>query len=108
MLGVSKSTFGRSTSYKLIVAMGVLLATIWVNMPQTDVHINDRLSVHFFSVAFLSFMSVSGIPAFLEERAVFKRERHNGLYGPGAYVLANSMVNVPFLFICSLLFSVIW
>ena len=68
---------------------------------------NDRLSVHFFSVAFLAFMSVAGIPAFLEERQVFVRERLNGLYGPGAYVLAQSISTIPFLFLCSLLFTVI-
>lgn len=52
-------------------------------------------------------MSVAGIPAFLEERQVFVRERMNGLYGPGAYVLANSLVALPYLFICVLLFVVI-
>jgi len=69
--------------------------------------IDDRLSVHFFSVAFLGFMSVAGIPSFLEERAVFVRERNNGLYGPGAYVLANSIVTIPFLFVCATVFAVI-
>lgn len=68
---------------------------------------NDRLSVHFFSVAFLGFMSVAGIPAFLEERQVFLRERLNGLYGPGAYVIANSLCTLPYLFVCALLFAVI-
>lgn len=68
---------------------------------------NDRLSVHFYSVAFLGFMSVAGIPAFLEERQVFVRERLNGLYGPGAYVLANSVITLPYLFICTLLFTVL-
>ena len=52
-------------------------------------------------------MSVAGIPAFLEERQVFVRERMNGLYGPGSYVLANSIVTLPYLFLCVLLFSVI-
>ncbi len=52
-------------------------------------------------------MSVAGIPAFLEERQVFVRERMNGLYGPGAYVLANSIVTLPYLFLCVVLFSVI-
>lgn len=113
-LGLIKSTVG----------MGVLLATVWVNLAQnssrvvsqtrsqTLVHClmitqNDRLSVHFFSVAFLGFMSVAGIPAFLEERLVFTRERMNGLYGPGAYVIANTIVTVPYLFVCALLFAVI-
>lgn len=35
------------------------------------------------------------------------RERMNGLYGPGAYVLANSIVTLPYLFICVTLFSVL-
>jgi hypothetical protein len=69
---------------------------------------NDRLSVHFFSVAFLGFMSVAGIPSFLEERNVFMRERLNGLYGPGPYVIANTVVNVPFLAICTMVFCLIW
>lgn len=52
-------------------------------------------------------MSVAGIPAFLEERQVFVRERMNGLYGPGAYVLANTLCTLPYLFVCALLFAVI-
>lgn len=52
-------------------------------------------------------MSVAGIPAFLEERQVFVRERMNGLYGPGAYVLANSIVTLPYLFLCAVLFAVL-
>ena len=63
--------------------------------------------MHFYSVAFLGFMSVAGIPAFLEERLVFVRERMNGLYGPAAYVLANSIVTLPYLFLCALLFAVL-
>jgi hypothetical protein len=45
--------------------MGVMLATIWIRLPQVDSRINDRLGVHFYSVAFLAFMSVAGIPAFV-------------------------------------------
>ena len=52
-------------------------------------------------------MSVAGIPAFLEERLVFTRERMNGLYGPGAYVFANTVVTLPYLFVCATLFAVI-
>jgi len=89
------------------VGMGVMLATIWIHLGTSSDNINDRLSVFFFSVAFLGFMSVAGIPAFLEERAVFVRERANGLYGPGAYVLANTIAGVPFLFTCVLFFTVI-
>jgi hypothetical protein len=109
------------------VGMGILLATVWVNLAQEDIKIvrccpsschphlkfilctqNDRLSIHFFSVAFLGFMSVAGIPSFLEERHVFVRERLNGLYGPGPYVIANSVISAPFLAICTMVFCLIW
>lgn len=70
-------------------------------------------------------MSVSGIPAFLEvrpgspvqvqktqlprfqERAVFVRERANGLYGPGSFILANTLTSIPFLFACTVVYSLI-
>lgn len=38
---------------------------------------------------------------------MFVRERMNGLYGPGAYVLANALVTLPYLFVCVLLFAVL-
>ena len=66
--------------------MGLMLATIWIRLGTGTDKLNDRLSVlsvhsypacgghclttlmhySFFSVAFLGFMSVAGIPAFLE------------------------------------------
>ena len=35
--------------------MGVMLATIWIRLGRDASTINDRLSVHFYSVAFLAF-----------------------------------------------------
>ncbi|KAJ3540745.1 hypothetical protein NMY22_g4173 [Coprinellus aureogranulatus] len=87
--------------------MGLMLATIWIRLGRSDSIINDRLSVHFYSVAFLAFMSVAGIPEFLEERAVYYRESKNGLYDTLPFVLANTLVNIPFLFFCTVFFTVI-
>ncbi|OCB88502.1 hypothetical protein A7U60_g4316 [Sanghuangporus baumii] len=106
-INYSRNLLAYGVRIGMYLGMGVLLATVWVNLAQTSAKINDRLSVHFYSVAFLGFMSVAGIPAFLEERLVFVRERMNGLYGPAAYVLANSIVTLPYLFLCALLFAVL-
>ena len=38
------------------------------------------------------FMSVSVLPAFLEEKAVFVRERANGGYSVAAFVVAHTVV----------------
>ncbi|WOO83149.1 ABC transporter G family member 11 [Vanrija pseudolonga] len=91
----------------MFLGMGAMLALIWINLARVDDRINDRLSIHFFSVAFLSFMSVAGIPSFIEERSVYVRERRNGLYGPLPFLLANTFVLIPFVFGCALIFSII-
>ncbi|KAJ7020819.1 ABC-2 type transporter-domain-containing protein [Mycena alexandri] len=91
-----------------LLAYGVRAGiTIWIRLGTDDSTINDRLSVHFFSVAFLAFMSVAGIPGFLEERSVYYRETNNGLYTTLPFILANTLVNMPFLFVCTLLFTLI-
>lgn len=56
-------------------------------------------------VAFLSFMSVAGVPAFLEHRAIYLRERKNGLVSPSAFVLATAIADIPFLIMCTLLYT---
>ncbi|KAH9475695.1 ABC transporter G family member 11 [Psilocybe cubensis] len=87
--------------------MGLMLATIWIRLGDSDSVVNDRLSVHFYSVAFLGFMSVAGIPSFLEERAVYYRESKNGLYSTLPFLLSNTLVNIPFLFASTVIFTVI-
>ncbi|GAA5947430.1 hypothetical protein JCM3765_001675 [Sporobolomyces pararoseus] len=107
LLNYSRNILAYGIRLGMYMGMALLLATIWIHLGYSAEKINDRLSVSFFSVAFLGFMSVAGIPSFLEERSVFIRERRNGLYGSGVYALAQSIVSIPFLFICSLVFSLI-
>lgn len=42
-----------------------------------------------------------------QERSVFIRERANGLYAPGHYHLATTLVSIPFLFVCALCYTLI-
>ncbi|GAA5983158.1 hypothetical protein JCM5350_007901 [Sporobolomyces pararoseus] len=107
LLNYSRNILAYGIRLGMYMGMALLLATIWIHLGYSAEKINDRLSVSFFSVAFLGFMSVAGIPSFLEERSVFIRERRNGLYGSGVYALAQSIVSIPFLFVCSLVFSLI-
>lgn len=106
-LNYRRNILAYGVRFAMYIGMGVLLATVWVNLAALDTRINDRLSVHFFSVAFLGFMSVAGIPSFLEERSVMRRERGNGLYGAAPFTLANTFVTMPFLFACAIVFAVI-
>lgn len=52
-------------------------------------------------------MAVAYVPAFLEDRATFIKERVNGLDGATAFTIANYLIGLPYLFLISLLFSTI-
>jgi ABC-type multidrug transport system ATPase subunit len=91
----------------MYMCLALLMGAAWWQVGFHQKNVQDRLSTHFFSVAFLSFMSVAGIPGFLEERLVFQRERSNGFYSVGPYVLANTLISIPFLMIIAGSFSMI-
>ncbi|KAK5183885.1 hypothetical protein LTR16_010056 [Cryomyces antarcticus] len=52
-------------------------------------------------------MAVAYIPAYLEDRAIFVKERANGLYGPTSFIVANFITGLPYLFVITMLFSVV-
>jgi len=68
--------------------------------------INSRTSMLFYIAAFLVFMSVAVLPFFMMERPTFLRERTNGAYGVGAWVLANFLCSLPGLALISILSTV--
>lgn len=45
----------------------------------------------------MSFMAVAYVPAFLEDRASFVKERANGLYGATPFMVSNFIIGLPFL-----------
>lgn len=59
----------------------------------------------FFGGAFMSFMAVAYVPAYLEDRNLYVKEFHNGLYGAAELVVSNFLVGVPYLFVIALGFS---
>ncbi|CAB5150118.1 P-loop containing nucleoside triphosphate hydrolase protein [Rhizophagus irregularis] len=91
----------------MYMCLALLMGSTWWKVGLEQKNIEDRFSAHFFSVTFLSLMSVAGIPGFLEERLVFQRERSIGFYSVGPYVLANTLISTPFLMIITLSFSII-
>ena len=68
----------------------------------------ERLGLFFFSIFFFSFLSLSAIPLFKEERLVFMKERASGYYSPEPYFLAKLMFDlVPQRIVPPLIYSCI-
>ncbi|KAF2453772.1 ABC transporter [Lineolata rhizophorae] len=104
-------------SYRDIIAYGIRIAmymglaimmgTVWLRLSPKQENIPSFINAIFFGGAFMSFMAVAYIPAFLEDRALYVKERSNGLYGPTAFMIANFVTGLPYLFVIALLFSIV-
>ena len=56
-----------------------------------------------FGGAFMSFMAVAYVPAYLEDRAVYAKERLDGLSTPSLLVLGDFLVGLPVGLYCIIL-----
>jgi ABC-type multidrug transport system permease subunit len=92
---------------RLIRGLAILMGTTWLRLGYDQQYINPRITAIFFGGAFLSFMAVAYIPAYIEDQATFSKERANGLYGPFSFIVANFLIGLPYLFIIVISFSVI-
>ncbi|KAM9930347.1 hypothetical protein OXX59_000562 [Metschnikowia pulcherrima] len=91
----------------MYLGLAILMGTVWLRLSYTQENIQLFTNAIFFSGAFMSFMSVAYIPAYLEDYFAYRKESANGLYGPFAFMIANFVIGVPFLFAIVMLFSVI-
>ncbi|GAO47901.1 hypothetical protein G7K_2097-t1 [Saitoella complicata NRRL Y-17804] len=91
----------------MYMALGVVMGTTFFHPPLTQERFPDRYHAMYFGMCFASFMSVAGVPAFLEERAVFCRERANGQYGVLHFSVANALVSSPFVLLVILGYTLV-
>jgi hypothetical protein len=91
----------------MYICLALMMGTIWLRLSPTKRNIPAFTNAIFFGGAFMSFMAVAYIPSYLEDLALFRKERANGLYGPTAFVVANFVIGIPYLFLITVLFSVI-
>ncbi|KAI4319268.1 hypothetical protein MLD38_032890 [Melastoma candidum] len=73
------------------------IGTIYLNIGTGYSAILARGACASFVFGFVTFMSIGGFPSFVEDMKVFQRERLNGHYGVGAFVIGNTFSGMPFL-----------
>ena len=93
--------------FAMYIGLAIMMGTVWLRLPTTQSSIGPFTNAIFFGSAFMSFMAVAYVPAFLEDRATFIKERANGLYGAAPFMIANFLIGLPYLFLISLIFSLI-
>ncbi|RHY20882.1 hypothetical protein DYB25_008187, partial [Aphanomyces astaci] len=80
--------------FVMFFALSAMSGTLYLNHDHqlTDV---DLVSLLFGAPAFTTFLSVAALPFFLDQRAVFSRERANSGLNVGAYAVATFVAGLP-------------
>ena len=86
---------------------GVVLGTIFMDVMNDSKRHKLQTQIGFFaySLAFLLSSTTEGLPIFLQERRILKRETSKGAYRVSSYVVSNTLVFLPFLLVVALLYS---
>ncbi|KAL5738746.1 hypothetical protein ACOSP7_031507 [Xanthoceras sorbifolium] len=87
----------------IYIALCLCLGTIFYDIGFSYGSIQARGSVLMFVAALLTFMAIGGFPSFVEDMKIFGRERLNGHYGVGVFVVGNTFSSIPFLIMNSLI-----
>ncbi|KAJ9561264.1 hypothetical protein OSB04_006424 [Centaurea solstitialis] len=89
--------------FAIYVALSLGLGTIFCHVGSSFSSVEAKSSMLMFVVSFLTFMTIGGFPSFVEDMKVFERERLNGHYGTGAFVIANTLSSIPYLLLVSVI-----
>lgn len=87
----------------IYLVVTVCIGTIYFNVGTSYSAILARGACASFVFGFVTFMSIGGFPSFVEDMKVFQRERLNGHYGVGAFVISNTLSAMPFLILITFL-----
>lgn len=85
---------------------GFGLGSIYVKLRKDEGGVAERLGLFAFSLSFLLSSTVEALPIYLQERHVLMKEASRGSYRVSSYLIANTIIIFPFLFIVAILFSV--
>ncbi|KAL9241451.1 hypothetical protein vseg_015563 [Gypsophila vaccaria] len=100
----TKELFACRTLQMLV--SGLVLGSIFYRL-KTDLEgAFERVGLFAFILTFLLSLTTEALPVFLQERDILMKETSSGSYRISSYVIANSIVYLPFLLILAILFTV--
>ncbi|XP_061338848.1 ABC transporter G family member 23 [Gastrolobium bilobum] len=100
----TKQLFLARTMQALVGGFG--LGSVYIKIRKEEGGVAERLGLFAFSLSFLLSSTVEALPIYLQERSVLMKEASRGAYRISSYMIANTIVFLPFLFVVSVLFAV--
>lgn len=91
--------------FAMYLMLSLMIGLVWLRLGTSASVIIDINNALFYVCAFMIFMSISVLPAYLEERSVLVRERANGAYSVTAYIVSHTLYEIPYVFVLALMAS---
>ncbi|XP_071732624.1 ABC transporter G family member 8-like [Rutidosis leptorrhynchoides] len=88
------------------LVVGLVLGTIYINIGYDKTGIEKRFGLFAFTLTFLLSSTTETLPIFINERPILLRETSSGVYRLSSYLIANTLVFFPYLFVIALIYSV--
>ncbi|XP_023551807.1 ABC transporter G family member 8-like [Cucurbita pepo subsp. pepo] len=86
--------------------VGIVLGTIYINIGMDKAGIEKRFGLFAFTLTFLLSSTTETLPIFLNERPILLRETSGGVYRLSSYIIANTLVFLPYLLAIAVIYSV--
>ncbi|KAL2533799.1 ABC transporter G family member 23 [Abeliophyllum distichum] len=100
----TKQLFLARTMQAIVGGFG--LGSVYIKVRNDEGGVAERLGLFAFSLSFLLSSTVEALPIYLQERHVLMKEASRGAYNISSYLIANTIIFFPFLFVVAILFSV--
>ncbi|KAJ4837802.1 ATP-binding cassette sub- G member 8 [Turnera subulata] len=86
--------------------VGLVLGTIYINIGYNKQGIEKRFGLFAFTLTFLLSSTTETLPIFINERPILLRETSSGVYRLSSYLIANTLVFLPYLLAIAIIYSV--
>ncbi|KAK9914352.1 hypothetical protein M0R45_038136 [Rubus argutus] len=86
--------------------VGLVLGTIYINIGFDKQGIEKRFGLFAFTLTFLLSSTTETLPIFINERPILLRETSGGIYRLSSYLIANTLVFLPYLLAIAIIYSV--
>ncbi|KAK6262412.1 hypothetical protein QUC31_008228 [Theobroma cacao] len=85
--------------------VGLVLGTIYINIGYDKEGIEKRCGLFAFTLTFLLSSTTETLPIFINERPILLRETSSGVYRLSSYLIANTLVFLPYLLAIAIIYS---
>lgn len=86
--------------------VGLVLGTIYIDIGFDKEGIEKRFGLFAFTLTFLLSSTTETLPIFIGERPILLRETSSGVYRLSSYIIANTLVFLPYLLAVAIIYSI--